>query len=196
MPSGASTEGVSPHPRLRVTPCCRATPGISPGSLPPFPGSNMALLTGDSPLPAGLPLSSPMLAPGGSTPDMVYFGTSRPLVSPAVCSLEGQLSIPASDTTWRVSSFGRRPAKKLCSLRMRKGQVMQLSRPLMLSKASGCHRHRCWRRRACRQLRPSAMSAWALGLAGMQPSLACSRLPQRCVAADFLSPINFSAPEA
>ncbi len=72
------------HPRLRVTPCCRATPGISPSSLPPFPGSNMALLTGDSPLPAGVPLSSPMLAPGGSTPDMVYFGTSRPLVSPVV----------------------------------------------------------------------------------------------------------------
>ena len=64
--------------------CCRATTGISPGCLPPFPGSNMALLTGDSPLPAGAPLSSPMLAPGGSTPDMVYFGTSRPLVWPDV----------------------------------------------------------------------------------------------------------------
>ena len=55
---------------------------ISLGCLPPFIGSNMALLTGESPLPAGVPLSSPMLAPGGSTPDMVYFGTTRPLVRP------------------------------------------------------------------------------------------------------------------
>jgi len=82
------------HPRLRVTPGCRATPGISPGSLPPFPGSNMALLTGDSPLPAGVPLSSPMLAPGGSTPDMVYFGTSRPLVSPVVSFTRGTVFQP------------------------------------------------------------------------------------------------------
>ena len=74
------------HIKLRVAGLCRATTGISPGSLPPFPGSNMALLTGDSPLPAGVPLSSPMLAPGGSTPDMVYFGTSRPLVSQTSCS--------------------------------------------------------------------------------------------------------------
>ena len=85
-----STEGSVPR--------CRAAPSISPGCLPPFPGSNMALLTGDSPLPAGLPLSSPMLAPGGSTPDMVYFGATRPLVRP-IALLNPRRGCPLTEYT-------------------------------------------------------------------------------------------------
>ena len=133
--------------------------GTSPGCLPPLGGTNMQLLTGDSPLPASLPLSSPTLAPGGGTPDMVYFGTSRPLVRlPAMRS-----SLPALlCTAFTQSPLRGLSPKQSCRCRLSDNLLVSKSLALRLSFVNSSSRIlqllfcrlRCWHRPACRPQPP------------------------------------------